>query len=1638
MSSIRTVTDESKLQPIGNIPVVTDESRLQPLPSDDLIFVEDSSAAPLMRGAANSRQALNVLQATALKDVPFFGQDIAGAARDIADAERDKMRFAADDDTIAGLNEISSAENFGDAVVAALTNPKAVGSTVAESLVTSLPSIGLAGLGALSVFTPAAPVAPLVIAAGAGGGSASTEFGLSVLEFAREQGINISDPVELEEFLSDPEVSAEATEFAKNRAIGVGIFDALSGGTAGRITRPVRALKRGAGRGEMALRGLGETFAQAGFGGAGEATAQKLSGQEFSPGDITLEAIAEIIPGLGEIAIGSATQPTATGNINTETDEKNLQPLDGINVETEESNLQPITEAETDSDLQPLNTQPIPDDTRNEISKGTATVSSVLDSLSKTVQDVDSNNLISGIRKIARNKLGLQAAVKFITQEEANRAFGLKEGEGNAAGFYDVDSNTVFLSPVGENLEVSIHEFVHALTSQELPESIRTQTENLSPVQYLENLEAVRNDKTVSEPIRNLVDSFLQARIALNASEALNVPGGNENALSNIDEFLAELFSNVEFQNQLAGIKVEGTEKNLFQKIVDAIKGLIGGKDISNTLLEKALNEGAAVMKRKGKPSQQTPNAKRRQKIDRRTPSEEDQASIREELDSDQATRLEEEAAAGVTEGRAGEVADKLTEQEAEKRSKDAPPISKSRQKQIERARQGKRNNKGKPKKKLVKFPVQDEKPKTTKAMQGMTDRVYNDPTLRPYQEPTEAPLILKSPEVQPGILDDNDAQGPQNVGRIENAKKDIKDSGDLIHVQPAVNKAKRGFTEMVKNGIVRTADGGTILARGIHSMFFATSSVMNWHIRRAEKKHGSKEGADLMRKNFNLTSVGTDFNEGNGIEREAQIVANVFGAALQRVLAKNKFIKGVKSMLTAEQNAAVRQAIIEGKKIEGEPGLNELVNTIRKIYTAMRDHINKATLEAYNKKINLKLNELRRVMGNEFTVVFNRMNRNLWKIGALEDKLSPDAMRIRKEIAADMDTLAKLRKQKGRSSERQGLETELKKLYERAAPIGFVENYFQRIYDTQKVQDGQKEFVDQATKMYEELQTDLVNRIQSDIDAQQGQPTPDLDIEMDQAKNLNPAEQAMELWKTLTFDNNNDFEMASGSNFLKTRSLPPLVVEKYLSDFMDTDPVRIVKEYIGKASLHAEQVRAFGKNGEFMLDDLNAMKAAGVPDDEAREFFKAVRVAAGMGKGNPNLPSAVNATLGWFNTVMIVTLLTRASFNAMGEPLNVGIRTGSAKDSLLALGGSMKALLGRGDSKEWASLFESLGIIAAGMDQITFTNKYNDVFDSPGRQRLANRAFQISGMAALDRASRISAGVRGHAFLMASIRGHSKLNKINLSSLGIPESEMDGFKNWLASQDTIPDLQNIGDSKYGKMYSTAIARFIDQTIQNPKATDKPMLANNPVGKIIFGLTSFAYAYQKNILGLVGKRVIAAARGKIHGEELNASERAAMAMISILPVMTTYAGVAAIAMVREGLADEDRLEEMMENGQFWSMAASRAGFFGAADNLVQAWSGLKYRRDLSNSIIGASTGYTLQSLGDIMRGVQAINEGESTERSNQKILEGIYKITVAPAIVTGTAALPQTKLLDPAIGLFNALFATAPKTRKAIAESLTE
>lgn len=165
-----------------------------------------------------------------------------------------------------------------------------------------------AGAGA-AAGAVSGPGALLTAGTGAAAGyfgatSLAIEYASSFLASMDEAGVDTTDEQKLREAFQNPEVVSEARGYALKRGIPVGVFDALSGGLAGRFAKGVAAGTRKAIAKEALLQG--------GLGSAGELSAQIVAGDPLDLRSVALEAFAELGPAAPRIIYAHAKESAKT------------------------------------------------------------------------------------------------------------------------------------------------------------------------------------------------------------------------------------------------------------------------------------------------------------------------------------------------------------------------------------------------------------------------------------------------------------------------------------------------------------------------------------------------------------------------------------------------------------------------------------------------------------------------------------------------------------------------------------------------------------------------------------------------------------------------------------------------------------------------------------------------------------------------------------------------------------------------------------------------------------------------------------------------------------------------------------------------------------------------------------------------------------------------------------------------------------------------------------------------------------------------------------------------------------------------------------------------------------------------------
>jgi hypothetical protein len=267
------------------------------------------------------------------------------------------------------------------------------------------------------------------------------------------------------------------------------------------------------------------------------------------------------------------------------------------------------------------------------------------------------------------------------------------------------------------------------------------------------------------------------------------------------------------------------------------------------------------------------------------------------------------------------------------------------------------------------------------------------------------------------------------------------------------------------------------------------------------------------------------------------------------------------------------------------------------------------------------------------------------------------------------------------------------------------------------------------------------------------------------------------------------------------------------------------------------------------------------------------------------------------------------------------------------------------------------------------------------------------------------------------------------LAELGIDSSNRELLTE-LSNLGNIKDVQQLAALRHIDAIRTAINRFTDTAIQDPKAVDKPRMASMPEYSFIYGVMSFNFAYQRNVLIAGGKRIVNAWK---NDPKIGAATTAA----TLTGLSMLVAGQLGAWILRSLLFSDDDWEDVKKKiNEDWLMQSmSRAGMFGAADPIINAFMGLKYERDLSGVAVGPLPAFGLGLAQDI--GNVAMRNSPNTPTAEYHATEAAWKLTSIYLTSKALSIAGANPYLDAAMGV--ALpFLTSARVTDAVAEPVAE
>jgi hypothetical protein len=536
-----------------------------------------------------------------------------------------------------------------------------------------------------------------------------------------------------------------------------------------------------------------------------------------------------------------------------------------------------------------------------------------------------------------------------------------------------------------------------------------------------------------------------------------------------------------------------------------------------------------------------------------------------------------------------------------------------------------------------------------------------------------------------------------------------------------------------------------------------------------------------------------------------------------------------------------------------------------------------------------------------------------------------------------------------------------------------------------------------------------------------------------DPVRDAYAAERAAAWLAKLKLTSDMDFDAHSpDSDYTKNRSLPP-EADKIMEAFYIQNPVEAIHTYLGQSARRTEYAKLFGPKGEKRKELFEAMAAQGVSKGDQAQLATVLDIATGRVRSN--LPAPAQGALSFIQASGIITLLPRAVLSSLTEAITAGLRTGDFTDGFKALTASIAGAMGSPNGKQRAELARALGIVVDSLADDVNAARFGGTFgDDTKWTKLTSTMFRRTGLTGLTRSQRTHMLAVSNAFMDLMVRrlaaGEDVANsRAMLLELGIRDP--DAFaREWMERGGGLPSVDDL-DTPFGQDYGVASRRFIDQTIQNPTLMDRPVLANNPVGRVMFGIMSFSYSFWRNIVKRNG--ILLREQAKRSG-----GARAAKSALGLLGAAAAlFALQGTVSTIREYLLNRNRWRELEEKGELEKtmaqLAFTRSFSFGAADPFIQAYTGLKYQRDLSNVFVGAAPGFFLQNTQKMI--MPAVRNSDKTNTAEYGAVQGAYSTFAAPALAFGLMSIPGGPIIQGATGIGVAL-GTAPVARDAVATAI--
>ena len=566
----------------------------------------------------------------------------------------------------------------------------------------------------------------------------------------------------------------------------------------------------------------------------------------------------------------------------------------------------------------------------------------------------------------------------------------------------------------------------------------------------------------------------------------------------------------------------------------------------------------------------------------------------------------------------------------------------------------------------------------------------------------------------------------------------------------------------------------------------------------------------------------------------------------------------------------------------------------------------------------------------------------------------------------------------------------------------------------------------------------------------------------------------------TLTFDS-----LGPETQFTKARTLPA-ETDEILGDFYNDDVLDLVMQYAGQTETRIAYVERFGQtngNKDFatmqgrpevqaainrnptkydpdtaqgranILRDLADVKVDNIVELIVREGENqgADRDATWMrglvedftGASASGFSQREDNTLASaMRTLTYLKLLGKASWSSIAEPTAVILRTGSFKAAGVTYRQyAREAFRSAETTQDVAQIARAIGLVTNQLHDSVLMNRLGGDFDrAMSGNTMLMSFFKTNLLTQLTNAQRRATMVGGTYWIRQLYVGiekagtadpaRVKILQAELADLGVGDNSSPVLAAWFKTFDDLPSITDL-ESAGGKIYADAVARFVDQTIQNPRRADKTLISATPMGSAMFGLTAFLYAFFQNVHVATAKRGV---RNYRLSREAGSSKAGAAADAAIPFMQSFVAGFAtlfvaqmAVTIAREALFSGEKWDELEEEGDDalfnWLAirSLSRTGVAGPLDILANTVLGVRFQRDLANTVVGPGVGSTLQNVTSMANGWFGIGQNSpNTNTAERQAAIALYRELIVPVsavVLSSTAKKTPLGYVLPFLGI---------------------